>query len=909
MRTICLVVSAGLGLIDTSASAQAVNPPENAPQAAVTEAAEPQSVVVKGVRQSLQSAVQKKRLSEVISDTISAEDMGKFPDQNLAESLQHITGVQITRSNGEGQNVSVRGIDPQFNRVLLNGRAITSPSGDRSFNFANLSSDFVSTLEVYKSPSADMEEGGLAGTVNVITAKPLDIRKRKIVANVEGAYDSNAGKTTPHVSLLYNDVSADQTWGVTLGGDFGRKSLSTQKYEAFGLEQRQISALAPVVNGGSGGSRSDVVGFNHAANFGMVEGNTERQNYLATVQYKPNSALDVRFNVLYSKYDTDGTYPVNSQRFTNIAGPNAAVVDYVNNNGILTYLDANGVDQRNNSRDQKTLETIFSPALSATYRTGDWRFNGELSSSNAARTANSLALEVIGRANVSEDLRQHPGELPTVVYSRGYNPLDASGYVVLGANGDYQRKNSENNRAARFDVKYNADWGVVSSIEAGLRYSTNKEDVGSSHFSVGAEQLAGALGATYNPNIEGGSFNAAPYMRLHQSSNFLSGVSGAAPTSWLASDLNLLLAKLPLDKMLALSPPTANLASVYQVEETTTAGYGKLNFDAADGRFTGNLGVRVVKTEQLSSGYAPDLSKIVFSQQGATTTIPNVTATSVRRTYTNVLPSLNTRFELTKDLVARASMAKVMSRPNLGLLAPNTNVNANVKTISGGNPDLKPYMANQFDLSLEWYLPKGGLASGALFEKDIKNFVVSTSSSQNLTVNLAEGGSTTQTFTVLRPGNGGDSKLRGVELGYQQPFTFLPAPFDKFGAIANYTYVDAAPTRVVENGPLIPLPGVSKHNYNLIAYYEDDVFGARLSYNYRDRFVVDSSSYFGDGQFTQPFKQLDMSMTYKINKSVDLALHALNLGNNALVNVDKYGINRGVEVTGRRYSLGLHIAY
>jgi iron complex outermembrane receptor protein len=894
-----------------TAASKAVSPAARTAPVEI-DAAAGEVVVVSGVRLSLQKAVQKKRNSEVISDVISAEDIGKFPDQNLAESLQHITGVQISRSKGEGQNVSIRGLDPQFNRVMFNGRELTSPTGDRSFGFSNLSSTFVNSIEVYKSPSADMTEGGLAGTINIVTAKPLDIGKRRISASVEGLYDKNSQKATPHVSMLYNDVFMDKTWGLTLGVDVDKKTLTNHVYEAFGLEPRPLGAMAPSVSGGNTSNLAEAIRFNHAANFAVQTAATERRNALATVQFKPTSTLELTLNMLYSDFQTDERRPLNALRFTNIGGTAPAVVGYQNDGGILTYLDAHGVDHRNNSRQYSNHDKIFSPSLALAYRGSNWKLDGELSSSRAEREFNSLALEVIARADASQDLRKNPGKVPDVVFQRGYNQLDPNNFVVLGLNGAYQQPNSEKNRSGRLDFTYSPDFDFVKSLHFGVKSTTNTESVRNNNVSISAKVLAGALGVPYNANVEGGSFAAAPYMRVFSPSNFLSdiGSNAAFQKTWISSDANLLFDKVPLSALLAQSPPTANLASVYDIQETSNAAYGKATFEALDGALSGNLGVRLVRTTQKSSGYAPDLSKIIFSQQGATTTIPNVTAITVERSYTNVLPSLNLRYDLAPSLVSRFSAARVMSRPNLSILAPNTNVNANVRTISGGNPKVNPYLADQYDVSLEWYLPKSGLLSAAVFYKDVSNFIVSTSKTQNLTVNLAEGGgSTTLPFTVLQPDNGAGSKVKGLELGYQQPFTFLPKPWNNFGAIVNFTYVDAAPVRIVENGPLIALPGVSKINYNLTAYYDDSKFSTRLSYTFRDKFVVDSSSYFGDGQFTNAYKQLDLSASYKLSEALSINFHALNLNNSAVVNVDQYGINRGVEVAGRRYTLGAQMTY
>src|SRR6185503_2545428 len=192
-----------------------------------------------------------------------------------------------------------------------------------------------------------------------------------------------------------------------------------------------------------------------------------------------------------------------------------------------------------------------------------------------------------------------------------------------------------------------------------------------------------ALGVPFDPSIEGGSFDASPYMTQYSFNDMFDSYNGPVryPSTWLDADLSKFLAALPLDRLLALSPPTPNLSTDYEVEEKVSAGYVRFDFAAFEDRLGGNVGVRYVHTNQTSSGYAPDLSLIVFAQAGAATTIPGVTPASINRSYNNWLPSLNARYNLTDDLIARFGAARVMSRPTLGTLSPSTTVNANVRSI------------------------------------------------------------------------------------------------------------------------------------------------------------------------------------------------------------------------------------
>ena len=218
-------------LLSTPAIAQtAAAAPDARPDATAAQS----DIVVTGIRASLSNAAALKRDNAAIVDAISAEDIGRFPDQNLADSLQRVTGVQITRSLGEGSQISVRGLSPDFTRIQYNGRTITS-TGGRSFDFSSLTSDFVSAVEVYKTPTADMIEGGLSATVNVATAKPLDYGKDRYLLAVEGIYEPNAKKVGPHVTAYVSKMLGDDV-GIYVGADYQKRYYQIYNQQGYGLE-------------------------------------------------------------------------------------------------------------------------------------------------------------------------------------------------------------------------------------------------------------------------------------------------------------------------------------------------------------------------------------------------------------------------------------------------------------------------------------------------------------------------------------------------------------------------------------------------------------------------------------------------------------------------------------------------
>ncbi|MDP5031712.1 TonB-dependent receptor, partial [Paraglaciecola sp.] len=378
------------------------------------------------------------------------------------------------------------------------------------------------------------------------------------------------------------------------------------------------------------------------------------------------------------------------------------------------------------------------------------------------------------------------------------------------------------------------------------------------------------------------------------------------PSQWLSADVSTLLDAVPLSTLVANGTLTEGGASEINVKENVFSAYAKVNFEGLDDRLTGNFGIRIVSTDQESSGNVPDFSTIRFDQGGAQTFV-DTSESSVSRTYTEILPSLNLKYDLTDDVLLRFGAARVMSRPSLSVLSPATTINVNVKTINSSNPDVDPFLADQLDFSVEWYFEDGGMFSVAPFVKFIDSFVVASTNEEQVTYSDLDGNnSVTTTFTRFLPDNGKGSDLTGIEFNWQQPLDML---VEGLGFTANYTLVDADKVQASEDGPLLTLDGLSETSYNLVAYYENDVFGARFAYNYRDGFVNNGTNYFGDGSFTDEYSQLDFSASYNVTENVSIDFEALNITDEVLIQLNSLGINRGLEDVGKRFTLGVRAKF
>jgi len=874
-------------------------------------------VVVTGYRKSLSDALEEKLTSPVIVDTIAAEDIGKFPEQNLAESLQRVTGVQIQRNNGEGQYVSIRGLDPKFAQVDLDGREMpsapapnaTNPANaSRSFDYSIMAAEFVSAIDVYKTPSADLNEGGLSGTVNVKTIDPDAVKGRQLVLVAKGNDDINSGKVDPHLTAVFADKFLDDKLGLVLGYDRNQQHYKYDNYLAFGMEP-YVGATGSGTNGlvqnwNPGGDQNAPYLFDNAQNLGQYDGMRTRDTLLAALSYRVNDALEFYGQGFYAKKSDSYQWIYEQPRYTNPNEANSVQSTVLSGSvpGLLQSVTENNVDYRNNERPDSLNNTLSNVAGGVNFTSGPLKVNLDGYVAIARQTESNFAFDPIARASVTSTIGSGPS---TLAFVNGFNPLNPAEYVGIGADGSLSQPSADKISAISLKGTYEFDTDVLKAVHFGARFARETNSQAPDSEIVSAQTLAGLLGTPYNPTLEGGSFNAAPFLTPHTINFF------GQTLSFLGGNTNALLAAVPLSKILQASPVTENLAATYSITEKDDAGYVAADFAVPGLPLKGNVGVRYVSTSQTSSGYSPNLNDIQYNAQGSTTVIPETTSISVQHTYSNVLPSLNLTYTVLPDLLVRFGAAETMTRPDLAQVAPNTTVNAGVQSISGGNPDLKPYTAFQLDGSVEWYFNKTGLVSLAAYNKSVKNFIQNGSFTDVLNVAVIQGGGTRALpFTFLEPENSTTkTNIHGIEFGYQQVFTFLPAPFDGLGVLANYTHILANDIVVTEGSPAVPLSGLSKDNYNAVAYYETARFGVRLAYNYRGGYVVDPSSYFGDGDYRKGYGQLDASANAKLIDNLDLTLEALNISDNAISDVDKYGISRGYAKYGTTFIFGVRYKF
>ncbi len=889
-------------------------------------------IVVTGFRRSLDIANQIKRNANVVSDVISAEDIGKFPDLNLAESLQRITGVQITRSAGEGSGASIRGLPQEFTRVQYNGRTLGS-GGTRSFDFTAFSSLFTSSVEVLKSPTADMIEGGLSGTVNVKTARPLDIGKTTLSASVEGVYEENRGKLTPRVAALGNWVNASGTFGVNAGIAFERRDYREKFLNTYGAETSRESPLfdstgravqggkSPPIDYNVDGDFNDTYSFQHGFDNWNTQGRRDRLTAILGYQWKPIEELELYGDAFYSSLKSTQYVSRAQVRFTDIApqipggtnyGVRSSTIDtsFVGqllggSQGFLTALDADGVSIQATAREYNSKINVFSVAQGAKWKSGNLTLEAQGSYFRATNDTRTFGLQAQGRASAQLTFPNGLGGGPLVGFSRGYDPLNGSNFYLnaedLGA-----FTSPDRNIEGRFDATYAlGEDSFIRSVKGGV-FASGRRFRNTSAFSVlNAQQIAALSNGklTVTPGVEGGGgIPAAAFL----SAGDFSGLPGNARL--LVFDVGKFASVVPRSAFYDNQVIPVQPGAGFNVEEKTLAAYGQVDFAGLDDRLAGNFGVRWVQTRTSSEGLVPNLDALIVEADRVTVTVPAAGQTSLKAKYSSFLPSLNIRYNLTPELVIRGAAARVIGRPGLGQLNAGTSVDANIRSISSGNPALRPYKSDQLDLSLEYYFARGGLLSMAGFYKHLTDYIVSGQTTETHTVTYRSGGSATLEFRRNQPLNLLSGDVKGLEVAAQLPLSYVTCTLDGFGLFGNYTYIDAPSIPRTQGGQAFPLDGVARHNYNVGAYFEKYGVGVRGSYSYRGRYSNGGGT-FGDGNFVRPYGQLDGSISYKLTENVDLSADVTNLLNEKSYQDNSFGLLSYSGFTGRRFTGGVRMRF
>ncbi len=839
-------------------------------------------IVVTGVRASLDRALSLKQDADTIVDGISAEDIADFPDSNIGESLQRIAGVTITRNNGEGELVSIRGLAPQFTKVTLNSLPVLAVAvnddgnvqNGRATNFDVFPSELFTSALVYKTASAQLSDGGLSGTVDLDLPRALDFNKRQVAASVAARYSALGEETNPQGTILVADTFADGTLGVLLQAAYSEDFLYSGISEGtrwsntfnFDIDRNGVNEFTNVEIGRLPR---------------LMEEYYDRQRFGASgsIQYFPNDDIDLGLDVLFASSTKDRT---RHQLALNLFGPFTPTALTVDSNrsalrgtftgvGVRSGFDYNTIDTENlvvgahgDWRIDDTFTVSSKISLSrAIFNRDYYTFNAEAANRTVSYDfATDPKYAVISSSNLDFNDGAQFRMLPTITHQ----PIDYDAFATF----------------ARIDLDWMlAEGGMFGAVKAGLEFNDQTHD---------RDQYRGTY-AVLAGSISSLGIGGSVRQDLFPDE----GPSGLV-RRWATFDRDAALRVLtPADPN-----PLADPQLTYEIGEAVSSAYAQVDISTSMlGRpLRGNAGVRYSQTEQTSNG---------FATQGA-----SVRPVNYERSYDDILPSLNLRWEMQDDLVLRFAAARSVTRPNLSDLAPSEVVSAVNPTVTRGNPDLDPYRANQADLSLEWYFADESILSAGVFYKEVEGFITTQAVTAPYTpiFDPARAGDFLQTTPI----NGDAATVSGLELSYQQPLTFLPEPFDGFGVFANLTYSDseATSTSVVAGRTVsitTTLPGQSEFSYNLVGYYEKGPFSARLAYHYRDDFLI---LVLGgvEQRYQEGAGNLDLSVSYEPVEGYTLFLEGLNLTSEDSYRYDRT-MSRNISFAdfGSTYTAGLRVKF
>ncbi|MGV7174145.1 TonB-dependent receptor [Xanthomonas axonopodis] len=815
------------------------------------------TVQVTGTRSSVTKAQLVKQNAEQIVDSIVAEDIGKLPDNNVAEALQRISGIQISRNYGEGSAIAIRGLTQV--RTELNGRDIFTANDGRGLSFEDVSAELLGGVNVYKNPSADMIEGGLGGTVDLRTRLPFDYDGRKIAGSVQYNYYDLADDGKPAFSGLFSD-----RWQTGIG-EIGILVNYSQQKSPF--RQDTISIEPWYTQTDLPGYEGQGVSVPHGAGINTTVGERERKTGAFAMQWRPNDAVEVYTQVLRSDYD----FSWHDYSFFALTGANPMQglpgIQVNNRNEFVNGSFQNVPTESNTSLTERhSVTTDYSLGAK-------WTVNEKLTLSTDfqyvdATTTGTRYILSTGQVTSPQFNVDFRGDLPRLSVT---DASGAEGYLadVNNYNGwRYHLDNKDDNKGTEFawrsdmDLAFDSDF--VRSFKAGVRY-TDRD----------AETKGNIYRFMCINNCDGAPFSQYPGIGVMTNpiTDFFRGQSHAFGPTLTASDAAVANYQQTLAAFGA-SPLEFAPNNINTQNEKTYAAYGVLRFGVdGDIPFDGNIGVRVVRTEVGSQGV----------RTGTDAEGGGLIPVDAQQTYTDVLPSLNLRWMLSDQLQWRFAASRGISRPTFDKLNPNLSLSLSTGTSNGastftgtaGNPSLEAVKADQFDTALEWYFGQGSMMYGTLFYKKVEGFIA------NAVFNEVYDG---QVWQITRPVNGDSGKIRGAELGYTQFFDFLPGWLSGFGLQTNYTYVDSeapSPTATDTNGQslTVPLEGLSKNSYNAILSYETARFQGRVAYNWRSDWLVTTA---GNGTGNLPvynkgFGQLDASLRFNINDVWSISLDGVNL--------------------------------
>ncbi|WJG10088.1 TonB-dependent receptor [Aliiglaciecola sp. LCG003] len=870
-----------------------------------SDTAEPATEVieVRGFGSTLKQSLFEKRNAPQVVEIISTDDLGSLPDVTITDALARLPGITADRDRGNASRISIRGMGPRLNMATMNGREIVSGEPSRDVRYEQFPAELVSSVQVYKSPMASNIEGGISGLVNLDFVDPLS--KDEPVFTVSG-------------NLMRYELGDDLPDGQSTGKKFSVSyvdKIGANFGYAFGIAYQDQPSLQRGIESwdynNAPENQGDINqnGITEAAPWGGQAdtkiGNNERLGAMTILEWQATDALTLKYDLFYSKFKIkereDQYYFTNWGNWQ--GGQDWNYQNSASSANIITKADgteqviggglAFGSHEVHNATWFQENELI-STGLNAEYITDDWTIKADVGYSEAS--IDSVWVDIRSNYNgPAYDLGWSAAENDRMAIEIQPNPDQGLTYTDIGNPENYSidgvetwvetspgvweafyygmfadddRDLTDEMVSAQLDFSRDIDINDIQSIEFGARYSDR--DKQNRVYDWQKSVIADNGLTDYGMQYEIGGDVTAPMLYTFKDWDLVAdkvfGGLGTADYDNQSAD----------DK----------LAS-WELSETTYNLYAQANLRGTIGGldYTGNIGVRYVKTESQSSG----------TQQIAGVLSP----VTVDHDYSEILPSLNVIVTLNEDSQLRFGLARTMSRPPLIEMRTGFAINETVEpnTASGGNPTLNPFVANQADLGYEYYFGDDGAVTVSLFYKDLKNHIGN--AQENLNFNGVD-------YEFTGPVNGDGGKIKGFEVLFQQAFTDLPAPFDGLGVYANYSYTDSDVQEFIPQNNPYTLGGLSQDVANFTLWYYKQGFEARVSYDYRSEYTSINSWNPSRIALQDEQATVDASISYEVNEHLKLTLQGQNLTDEASVSYWDNDRTRPADYVewGRRFLVG-----
>ena len=852
--------------------------------------------VVTGIRASLQQSLETKRAADNIVDSVTAEDVGKFPNTNVAEALTMVPGVTVDRQFGQGEKVSILGTDPALNRTLLNGQTVASAdwfildSPGRTFNYALLAPQIVGRVDIYKTPEARIDEGSIGGTVNVITRRPFDLKSPTIAGSVGYLYNDRSEEGDLQGALMGSWKNENETFGIALSVQKAKDQLRRDGVESYGTMAASNwaggNADNPVDsrNFGCTGACATTLSANLGARspnaFGtsFFEQERDRTTYTAALQFRPMENLELEFNWLkiQATYDNlnQSMYAFQGNTWNSLGAltgltVNNNVVTVASFHNALSVLD---VQYREAEMNSDTYD------FRGAYQGQGWDLSGNVGFSKAdGGTKRQVFLEFLNWADYTVDISGAPGTAGLLSYPTNVQGNPSAFATDPGWSGNLVEKpTTDEEKYAQADFGMDLD-GVIKRVQVGYkfrRHETTQEYAGIAITGVSAPA------SLFNPTTAPGNyldgFGANEQMKNRFRIDGGSMVDYVQGGAWLAPGR-------PFPQPSIFAAPEFT-AGNWAIQEDINALYAQADVEA--GELRGNFGVRYVYTDVDSAGYV--------CNPGSPCSAPtDWTLKSSQKRYDNIKPSVNLVYSVRDDLLVRFAAAQVIARPNYADMTNFFQLSDGILTGSGGNPDLDPYKSSNFNMSAEWYFQPQAIFAVEFFYKDISNYILQQTAPEQY-FNQSQGRVTT--YQISRPHNAGTADIKGLSIAYQQNYAY------GFGLLANYTYADGNGSDGQD------LPYNSKHQVNISPFYENGPVQLRATYTWRSEYFTGIDR--GDQMYVKDSDNLDVSGTYNFTDNVSLTLAGMNLTDAeyyAYANTE--ALPRGVYRTGRKYMATISLSF